>query len=408
MPARPRSGCRARGTGTVERGIRRQRVPPGRQSGASLSFCGTSPTSEGPARTVRPVPADSALSAETVSVGMRDASSERCTTISASLLRRLWSVPAERCQCGRHGARRHVLAPLGCGVITVRSIWNVSRSRGSTVAVFGAEPWTSAVMAAEVAVPRIVVTDVSPRGWTRRPLGRRSWSTRRWHRDGAIRDLTGGLVSTSCRVHRPAEVMAQACRSRTAGSAAILGVRRATRTCGPMPSRCLRAGRSPVPRRPSGTSVSRATRAGPARQGPLPWSDDPHYPSTTSTRRGRRASGSTVRRPRPLSRPLPPTTERGHQCPSQPTGSPTSFAYHRLAGTPNHGHAKSRTLREGATRHLRNCASFGGHDMGTPATPTSMPRSPRPRKKRRADIERPDEGIESFVDLPGLVALSGS
>jgi aryl-alcohol dehydrogenase len=126
----------------------------------------------------------------------------------------------------------HVLAPLGCGVITgAGAVWNSLRvTPGSTVAIFGAgSVGLSAVMAAVVAgATRIIVSDPLP---SRRDLAARLGATDLL--DGtaasaaeAIRELTGGTgVDFSVESTGVPHVMTDAVAALAPlGSAAILGI----------------------------------------------------------------------------------------------------------------------------------------------------------------------------------------
>jgi aryl-alcohol dehydrogenase len=126
----------------------------------------------------------------------------------------------------------HVLAPLGCGIITgAGAVWNVLRvSPGSTVAVFGAGAvGLSAVMAAVVAgAARIIVSDLHP---SRLELAAALGATDVFDAaDGTgverVRELTGGQgVDFSVESTGVPEVMSQAVAALAPlGSAAILGV----------------------------------------------------------------------------------------------------------------------------------------------------------------------------------------
>jgi aryl-alcohol dehydrogenase len=126
----------------------------------------------------------------------------------------------------------HVLAPLGCGIITgAGAVWNVLKvSPGSTVAVFGAGAvGLSAVMAAVVAgAARIIVSDTQP---SRLDLAAHLGATDvidATVSNGAeqVRRLTGGQgVGFSVESTGVPEVMAQAVAALAPlGSAAILGV----------------------------------------------------------------------------------------------------------------------------------------------------------------------------------------
>jgi aryl-alcohol dehydrogenase len=126
----------------------------------------------------------------------------------------------------------HVLAPLGCGVITgAGAVWNVLKvTPGSTVAVFGAGAvGLSAVMAAAAAgAARIIVSDIQP---LRLDLAGRLGATDVFDAsdgDGVerVRELTGGAgVDFSVESTGLPAVMTQAVAALdTVGTAAILGV----------------------------------------------------------------------------------------------------------------------------------------------------------------------------------------
>jgi len=126
----------------------------------------------------------------------------------------------------------HVLAPLGCGIITgAGAVWNVLRvSPGSTVAVFGAGAvGLSAVMAAVVAgAARIIVSDLHA---SRRELATQLGATDVVDATAGdtveqISELTGGQgVDFSVESTGIPEVMSQAVSVLASlGSAALLGV----------------------------------------------------------------------------------------------------------------------------------------------------------------------------------------
>jgi aryl-alcohol dehydrogenase len=125
----------------------------------------------------------------------------------------------------------HILAPLGCGIITgAGAVWNSLRvTPGSTVAIFGAgSVGLSAVMASVVAgAARIIVSDPLP---ARRSLAARLGATdvldgSAISATAAIRELTGGGVDFSVESTGLPQVMADAVACLAPlGSAAILGV----------------------------------------------------------------------------------------------------------------------------------------------------------------------------------------
>jgi aryl-alcohol dehydrogenase len=126
----------------------------------------------------------------------------------------------------------HVLAPLGCGIITgAGAVWNVLRvSPGSTVAVFGAGAvGLSAVMAAVAAgASRIIVSDIQS---SRLDLAAHLGATDVFDATGGtgaeqVRELTGGRgVDFSVESTGVPDVMSQAVAALAPlGSAAILGI----------------------------------------------------------------------------------------------------------------------------------------------------------------------------------------
>jgi aryl-alcohol dehydrogenase len=137
--------------------------------------------------------------------------------------------PSSLVQVSGTAVADHVLAPLGCGVITgAGAVWNVLRvSPGATVAVFGAGAvGLSAVMAAVVAgAARIIVSDPQQ---TRLDLALRLGATDVLDRADAdlIRELTSGTgVESSVECTGVPEVMSAAVAALAPlGSAAILGV----------------------------------------------------------------------------------------------------------------------------------------------------------------------------------------
>jgi aryl-alcohol dehydrogenase len=126
----------------------------------------------------------------------------------------------------------HILAPLGCGVITgAGAVWNALKvSAGNTVAVFGAgSVGLSAIMAAAaVGADRIIVSDIHS---SRLDLALHLGATDVFDAsDGAgaeqVRELTGGVgVDFSVESSGVPDVMTQAVESLAPlGSAAILGI----------------------------------------------------------------------------------------------------------------------------------------------------------------------------------------
>jgi aryl-alcohol dehydrogenase len=126
----------------------------------------------------------------------------------------------------------HILAPLGCGVITgAGAVWNALKvSAGNTVAVFGAGAvGLSAIMAAAaVGADRIIVSDIHS---SRLDLALHLGATDVFDAsDGAgaeqVRELTGGVgVDFSVESSGVPDVMTQAVESLAPlGSAAILGI----------------------------------------------------------------------------------------------------------------------------------------------------------------------------------------
>jgi aryl-alcohol dehydrogenase len=128
----------------------------------------------------------------------------------------------------------HILAPLGCGVITgAGAVWNALKvTSGSAVAVFGAGAvGLSAVMAAAtVGADRIIVGDIHS---SRLDLAGHLGATDVFDAsDGAgaeqVRELTGGMgVDFSVESSGVPDVMTQAVESLAPlGSAVILGIPR--------------------------------------------------------------------------------------------------------------------------------------------------------------------------------------
>jgi aryl-alcohol dehydrogenase len=126
----------------------------------------------------------------------------------------------------------HILAPMGCGIITgAGAVWNALKvSSGSTVAVFGAGAvGLSAVMAAAaVGASRIIVTDIHS---SRLNLALHLGATDVFDAgDGAgaeqVRELTRGMgVDFSVESSGVPDVMTQAVESLAPlGSAVILGI----------------------------------------------------------------------------------------------------------------------------------------------------------------------------------------
>jgi aryl-alcohol dehydrogenase len=210
---------------------------PGDRVVASFSFCGTCRNclNGRPAYCPRHFPLNFGAQREDGSVGLRDASGEpvhdhffgQSSFAGYGLCR-----PSSLVRVPDASPPDHVLAPLGCGVITgAGAVWNVLRvSPGSSVAVFGAGAvGLSAVMAAVAAgASRIVVSDIHS---SRLDLAARLGATDVIDANGGVgaervRELTDGLgVDFSVESTGVPDVMAQAVAALAPlGSAAILGV----------------------------------------------------------------------------------------------------------------------------------------------------------------------------------------
>ncbi|MEU2621051.1 NAD(P)-dependent alcohol dehydrogenase [Streptomyces sp. NPDC007157] len=213
---------------------------PGDRVVASFSYCGTCRNclSGRPAYCPLHFPLNFAARRADGSVGLRDASGEpvhdhffgQSSFAGHGLCR-----PSSLIKVGVTDLPDHVLAPLGCGVITgAGAVWNLLEVEpGSTVAVFGAGAvGLSAVMAAAAAgAARIIVTDPhSARLDLAAHLGATDVLDATDATEGLaverIRELTGGPgVDFSVESSGVPEVMAQAVAALAPlGSAAILGV----------------------------------------------------------------------------------------------------------------------------------------------------------------------------------------
>jgi aryl-alcohol dehydrogenase len=210
---------------------------PGDRVVASFSFCGTCRNCLGgqPAYCPDHFPLNFGAQRADGSVGFRDASGDpvrdhffgQSSFADYGLCR-----PSSLIRVPETSAPDHVLAPLGCGVITgAGAVWNALRVRqGSTVAVFGAGAvGLSAVMAAVAAgASRIIVSDIHR---SRLDLAVRLGATDVFDaNDGegaeTVRELTGGPgVDFSVESTGVPEVMSQAVAALAPlGSAAILGI----------------------------------------------------------------------------------------------------------------------------------------------------------------------------------------
>jgi len=210
---------------------------PGDRVVASFSFCGTCHNClRGlPAYCPRHFPLNFGAQRADGSVGLRDAAGEPVRDHffgQSSFAGRSLCRPSSLVHVPETHLPDHVLAPLGCGVITgAGAVWNSLRvTPGSTVAIFGAgSVGLSAVMAAAVAgAVRIIVSDPLS---SRRDLAGRLGATDLL--DGsavaaadAIRELTGGVgVDYSVESTGVPHVMTDAVDALAPlGSAAILGV----------------------------------------------------------------------------------------------------------------------------------------------------------------------------------------
>jgi aryl-alcohol dehydrogenase len=210
---------------------------PGDRVLASFSFCGTCRNClRGlPAYCPQHFPLNFGAQRADGSVGLRDAAGQpvrdhffgQSSFASMSLCR-----PSSLIHVAETPLPDHVLAPLGCGIITgAGAVWNSLRvTPGSTVAIFGAGAvGLSAVMAAVVAgAARIIVSDPLS---SRLDLAARLGATDLLDPKAtspvmAIRELAGGTgADFSVESTGIPHVMAEAVASLApAGSAAILGV----------------------------------------------------------------------------------------------------------------------------------------------------------------------------------------
>lgn len=226
------------GAGVVEEvGSAVTGLRPGERVVASFSFCGSCRNcrSGRPAYCPSHFPLNFGARRADGSVGLRDASAEpvhdhffgQSSFAGYGLCR-----PSSLIRVGETSVPDHVLAPLGCGIITgAGAVWNVLRvPPGSTVAVFGAGAvGLSAVMAAVVAgAARIIVSDTHS---SRLDLATRLGATDAVDATGGVgaeqvRELTDGVgVDFSVECTGIPEVMSHAVAALAAlGSAAILGV----------------------------------------------------------------------------------------------------------------------------------------------------------------------------------------
>ncbi|MCU1683970.1 MAG: NAD(P)-dependent alcohol dehydrogenase [Amycolatopsis sp.] len=226
------------GTGVVEAvGSAVDGFRPGDRVVASFSFCGTCQNClrGQPAYCPQHFPLNFGAQRADGSVGLHDAAGEPVrdhffgqSSFAGYGLCRLSSlirVPATT-------VPDHVLAPLGCGVITgAGAVWNALRVYpGSTIAVFGAGAvGLSAVMAAAVAgASRIIVCDIHR---PRLDLALQLGATDVFDANGGacvetVRELTSGAgVDFSVESTGVPEVMSQAVAALAPlGSAAILGI----------------------------------------------------------------------------------------------------------------------------------------------------------------------------------------
>jgi aryl-alcohol dehydrogenase len=211
---------------------------PGDRVVAGFSFCGTCRNclSGLPAYCPQHFPLNFGAQRADGSVGLRDASGRpvhdhffgQSSFAGYGLCR-----PSSLIKVPESSEPDHVLAPLGCGIITgAGAVWNVlSVEPGSTVAVFGAGAvGLSAVLAATVAgAARIIVTDKLS---SRLDLALRLGATDVFDAaDGSgaaehVRELTGGQgVDYSVESTGVPDVMSQAAAALAPlGTAAILGV----------------------------------------------------------------------------------------------------------------------------------------------------------------------------------------
>lgn len=210
---------------------------PGDRVLASFSFCGTCRNClRGlPAYCPQHFPLNFGAQRADGSVGLRDAGGEPVRDHffgQSSFAGRSLCRPSSLIRVPETALSDHVLAPLGCGILTgAGAVWNSLRVfPGSTVAIFGAGPvGLSAVMAAVVAgAARIIVSDPLP---ARRDLAARLGATDLLDATAAssvaaIHELTGGPgVDFSVESTGVPDVMADAVAALAPlGSAAILGI----------------------------------------------------------------------------------------------------------------------------------------------------------------------------------------
>jgi aryl-alcohol dehydrogenase len=226
------------GAGVVEEvGSAVTGLRPGDRVVASFSFCGTCRNClrGQPAYCPRHFPLNFGAQRADGSVGLRDAAGEpvrdhffgQSSFAGHSLCR-----PSSLIRVPQTPLPDHVLAPLGCGVITgAGAVWNSLRMvPGSTVAIFGAgSVGLSAVMAAVVAgAARVIVSDPLA---SRLDLAARLGATDLLDATAgsavaSIHELTGGVgVDYSVESTGIPQVMAEAVSALAPlGSAAILGV----------------------------------------------------------------------------------------------------------------------------------------------------------------------------------------
>jgi aryl-alcohol dehydrogenase len=210
---------------------------PGDRVVAAFSFCGRCRNCLGgrPAYCPQHFPLNFGAQRADGSVGLRDAAGEPVHDHffgQSSFAGHGLCLPSSLVKVGATELPDHVLAPLGCGVITgAGAVWNVLQvTPGSTVAVFGAGAvGLSAVMAASAAgATRILVTDVHA---SRLDLAAHLGATDVIDAGAVpaverIRELTGGPgVDFSVESTGVPEVMTQAVAALAPlGRAAVLGV----------------------------------------------------------------------------------------------------------------------------------------------------------------------------------------
>jgi aryl-alcohol dehydrogenase len=226
------------GAGVVQRvGAAVTGFRPGDRVMASFSFCGTCHNClRGlPAYCPQHFPLNFGAQRTDGSVGLRDAAGQPVRDHffgQSSFAGRSLCRPSSLIRVPQTPLPDHVLAPLGCGVITgAGAVWNSLRvTPGSTVAIFGAgSVGLSAVMAAAVAgAARIIVSDPLS---SRLDLAARLGATdlldgKAISAAAAIRELTGDAgVDFSVESTGIPQVMADAVAALAPlGSAAILGI----------------------------------------------------------------------------------------------------------------------------------------------------------------------------------------